>query len=56
VKDGDIVSIGPLQLEWWRDMAGFGLDRGEHHRTTARERLARSGRLGTREVDDDDEE
>jgi GTP-binding protein len=55
VRDGDVVTVGPLTLEWWRDQAGFGLDRGEHHRTTRRERLARSGRLGG-EVDDNDED
>jgi GTP-binding protein len=51
-RDGDLVTIGPLTLEWWRDQGGAGLDRGDHHRATRRERLARSGRLG--EDDDDD--
>jgi GTP-binding protein len=45
VRDGDVVSIGTLSFEWWRDEVGTGLDRGEHHRATRRERLARHGRL-----------
>jgi GTP-binding protein len=45
VRDGDVVSIGALSFEWWRDEVGTGLDRGEHHRSTRRERLARHGRL-----------
>ncbi len=45
VRDGDIVTIGPLSFEWWRDEIGAGLDRGDHHRATRRERLARHGRL-----------
>jgi GTP-binding protein len=45
VRDGDVVTIGTLSFEWWRDEAGTGLDRGEHHRATRRERLARHGRL-----------
>ncbi|MFZ1063808.1 MAG: GTPase ObgE [Acidimicrobiales bacterium] len=45
VLDGDVVSIGPLSFEWWRDEVGAGLDRGDHHRATRRERLARHGRL-----------
>lgn len=45
VRDGDLVTIGALSFEWWRDAAGAGLDRGEHHRATRRERLARHGRL-----------
>ena len=49
--DGDLVQVGPLSFEWWRDAVGAGLDRGEHHRATRRERLARHGRLGG----DDDE-
>ncbi len=48
--DGDLVQVGPLSFEWWRDAVGAGLDRGDHHRATRRERLARHGRLGT---DDD---
>jgi GTP-binding protein len=52
VHEGDVVTIGTLSLEWWRDEAGTGLDRGEHHRATRRERLARHGRL---EVDGDGE-
>jgi GTPase len=52
VRDGDVVSVGPLSFEWWRDDVGAGLDRGEHHRATRRERLARHGRLG--DVGDDD--
>jgi GTPase len=53
VRDGDVVTIGPLSFEWWRDDGGAGLDRGEHHRTTRRERLARSGKLGDGDDDDD---
>lgn len=49
--DGDLVQVGPLSFEWWRDAVGAGLDRGDHHRATRRERLARHGRLGA----DDDE-
>ena len=45
VRDGDIVNVGPLSFEWWRDEVGAGLDRGDHHRATRRERLARHGRL-----------
>ncbi|MGC1419304.1 MAG: GTPase ObgE [Acidimicrobiales bacterium] len=52
-KDGDIVNIGALSFEWWRDDVGAGLDRGDHHRATRRERLARSGRLNL-DGDDDD--
>ncbi|MFY9783570.1 MAG: GTPase ObgE [Acidimicrobiales bacterium] len=51
VRDGDLVTIGALSFEWWRDDGGAGLDRGEHHRVTRRERLARHGRL---DVGDDD--
>jgi GTP-binding protein len=50
VHEGDVVAIGTLSFEWWRDEAGTGLDRGEHHRATRRERLARHGRL---DPDDD---
>jgi GTPase len=52
VDDGDLVHVGPLAFEWWRDEAGAGLDRGGHHRATRRERLARHGRL---ELGEDDE-
>jgi GTP-binding protein len=45
VRDGDIVNVGTLSFEWWRDEVGAGLDRGDHHRATRRERLARHGRL-----------
>ncbi len=55
VRDGDVVSIGPLSFEWWRDEVGAGLDRGDHHRATRRERLARHGRLDGVGDDDDDE-
>jgi GTP-binding protein len=51
VRDGDLVTIGALSFEWWRDAAGAGLDRGQHHRATRRERLARHGRL---DLGDDD--
>ncbi len=51
VLDGDVVTIGPLSFEWWRDEVGAGLDRGDHHRATRRERLARHGRLN---LDDDE--
>ncbi len=53
VRDGDIVNIGPLSFEWWRDEVGAGLDRGDHHRATRRERLARHGRLDLGGSDDD---
>jgi GTP-binding protein len=53
VRDGDVVSIGTLSFEWWRDEVGTGLDRGEHHRATRRERLARHGRLDGAESDDE---
>jgi GTP-binding protein len=45
VLDGDVVTIGPLSFEWWRDEVSAGLDRGDHHRASRRERLARHGRL-----------
>jgi GTP-binding protein len=51
VRDGDLVTIGALSFEWWRDVGGSGLDRGQHHRATRRERLARHGRL---DLGDDD--
>ncbi|MCU1364206.1 MAG: GTP-binding protein Obg/CgtA [Acidimicrobiaceae bacterium] len=51
VRDGDLVTIGTLSFEWWRDAVGSGLGRGEHHRATRRERLARHGRL---DLGDDD--
>jgi GTP-binding protein len=51
-RDGDVVTVGDASFEWWRDAASSGLDAGEHHRTTRRERLARSGKLN---LDDDDE-
>ncbi len=53
VRDGDIVTIGPLSFEWWRDDVSAGLDRGDHHRATRRERLARHGRLDLGVPDDD---
>lgn len=57
VHDGDVVTIGPLSFEWWRDEVGAGLDRGDHHRVTRRERLARHGRLdGVGDEDGDDDE
>ncbi len=52
VSDGDVISVGDLSFEWWRDAVDTGLDRAEHHRATRRERLARSGRL---EEENDDE-
>lgn len=55
VRDGDIVTIGELSFEWWRDAAASGLDRGDHHRATRRERLARHGRLDGVDDDGDDE-
>lgn len=54
VRDGDVVTCGQLTFEWWRDQGGSGLDR-DHHRTTRRERLARSGRLDLGDGDDDDD-
>jgi GTP-binding protein len=53
VRDGDVVTIGQLSFEWWRDEMAAGLDRGDHHRATRRERLARHGRL---DLGDDDDE
>jgi GTP-binding protein len=53
VRDGDGVTIGPLSFEWWRDEVGAGLDRGDHHRASRRERLARHGRLDLGDSDDD---
>ena len=53
-RDGDVVTIGQLSFEWWRDEGGAGLDRGEHHRATRRERLARHGRLDLGDASDDD--
>ena len=53
VREGDVVTIGTLSFEWWRDDGGTGLDRGEHHRATRRERLARHGRLDLDESDDE---
>ncbi|MHB2028459.1 MAG: GTPase ObgE [Acidimicrobiales bacterium] len=53
VRDGDVVNVGALSFEWWRDEVGTGLDRGDHHRATRRERLARPGRLDLG-VDDDE--
>ena len=53
VLDGDIVSVGALTFEWWRDEVGAGLDRGDHHRATRRERLARHGRLDLGDSRDD---
>lgn len=53
VHDGDVVTIGTLSFEWWRDEVGTGLDRGDHHRATRRERLARHGRLDLGDSDED---
>ena len=53
VVDGDIVTVGALTFEWWRDEVGAGLDRGDHHRATRRERLARHGRLDLGDSRDD---
>lgn len=53
VHDGDVVNVGPLSFEWWRDEMGAGLDRGDHHRASRRERLARHGRLDLGDSDDD---
>ena len=53
VRDGDLVTVGALSFEWWRDGASAGLDRGQHHRATRRERLARHGRLDQGDDDDD---
>ncbi len=53
VRDGDLVRVGPLAFEWWRDEVGAGLDRGDHHRASRRERLARHGRLDLGDGDDD---
>ncbi|MGD0852272.1 MAG: GTPase ObgE [Acidimicrobiales bacterium] len=53
VRDGDVVTIGPLSFEWWRDEVSAGLDRGDHHRASRRERLARHGRLDLGDGDGD---
>jgi GTP-binding protein len=53
VRDGDVVTIGPLSFEWWRDDVSAGLDRGDHHRASRRERLARHGRLDLGDGDGD---
>lgn len=53
VREGDVVNIGPLSFEWWRDDVSAGLDRGDHHRVTRRERLARHGRLDLGDDSDD---
>jgi GTPase len=53
VRDGDVVTIGPLSFEWWRDDVSAGLDRGDHHRASRRERLARHGRLDLGDSDGD---
>ena len=53
VRDGELVHVGDLTFEWWRDDVGAGLDRGDHHRATRRERLARHGRLDFGDDDDD---
>jgi GTP-binding protein len=53
VRDGDVVNIGPLSFEWWRDAVSAGLDRGDHHRASRRERLARHGRLDLGDSDGD---
>jgi GTPase len=53
VRDGDVVNIGPLSFEWWRDDVSAGLDRGDHHRASRRERLARHGRLDLGDGDGD---
>ena len=55
VRDGDLVNVGSLAFEWWRDEVGTGLDRGEHHRATRRERLARHGRLDDNVDEHDDD-
>ena len=49
--DGDVVTIGQLTFEWYRDATTAGLDRAGHHRATRRERLARQGRL--EDIDDE---
>ena len=50
VLEGDVVHVGTMSFEWWRDMVGVGSD-SDVHRVSRRERLARSGRL--RDDDDD---
>lgn len=56
VRDGDVVTVGELTFEWWRDAVDTGLERSGHHRATRRERLARHGRLdGVGDEEDDDE-
>ncbi len=42
-RDGDVVQVGEVAFEWYRDEAGAGLERGPH-RVSARERRARRER------------
>ncbi len=44
VREGDVVSVGGLAFEWWRDQMGGGLDAEGHHRVSATERKARRRR------------
>jgi GTPase len=53
-KDGDVVTVGQLTFEWFRDTASAGLDRGDHHRTSHRERLAQRARRRAAALDEDD--
>ena len=52
-RDGDLVNVGELCFEWWRDPVGQGLDRVDHHRTTAAERKSRRRRLKDQKNADD---
>jgi len=52
VRDGDLVTVGDVTLEWWRDEVAAGLE-GERRRATRRERLARHGRLDPGGSDDE---
>ncbi len=49
--DGDLVNVGGVSFEWWREATG--IDEIERHRATRRERLARHGRLDGVERDDE---
>jgi Obg family GTPase CgtA-like protein len=48
VRDGDLVSVGALAFEWWRDQVGAGLDRGDHHPRDPPRALGPFGSTGRR--------
>ncbi len=53
-RDGDVVEVGTVSFEWWRDDQGGGLGPQERHRVSHRERLARRERERLAEDDDDE--